>query len=265
MIWNLIPAAVMPLAGMLFVLWLISIATGRVSFIDSFWGVGFVIVAWAAADAAGGWSAIGNSARLVLVLVTLWGLRLGGYLLLRFLREGEDRRYVRLAGERTGLRRHVWSLTMVFGLQGLLILIIAAPLIGVMGDTPREIGAAGLAGAALWGVGVFFEWVGDWQLVRFRGVPDNEGKVLDTGLWAWTRHPNYFGDACLWWGLWLASGQWWAVFAPALMTFLLMKWSGKPMLEAGLRKRKPDYAAYIERTSGFFPRPPARGNRHAGP
>lgn len=239
----------------LVVLWLISILINRVSFIDSFWGVGFVVIGWAAATSL---VEIGPLQTITLLLVTLWGLRLGVYLLKRFLSDGEDTRYVRLTKGKEGIARHLFTLWFVFGLQGLLMLIISAPVIAVFAKPPAPLDVYAYAGVALWSVGAFFEWVGDWQLTRFKADPANKGKVLDTGLWAWTRHPNYFGDTCVWWGIWLVSHDLSVVFAPALMTFLLVKWSGVPLLEAGLKKRRSGYSAYIERTSSFFPRPPKR-------
>ena len=132
----------------------------------------------------------------------------------------------------------------------------------VAAGSTQPIGPLALAGLALWVVGVFFEWVGDWQLARFRADPANKGQVMDRGLWRYTRHPNYFGDACAWWGIWLAaaSASWWVaaatVIGPLFLTFPLTRWSGKPLLEAGLAKRRPGYAEYVTRTSGFVPWPP---------
>lgn len=241
----------------LLMLWLVSIAINRVSFIDAFWGVGFVVVGWAAASDLPG---LGVMQALTLALVTLWGLRLGFYLLRRFLAEGEDRRYVRMTKNKQGMARHLFTLWFVFGLQGGLMLVISAPVIAALARPPAALDVFAYAGVALWIFGAFFEWVGDWQLSRFKADKANEGKVLDTGLWAWTRHPNYFGDTCIWWGIWLVGHDLTVVFAPMVMTFLLMKWSGVPLLEAGLKKRRPDYADYIARTSSFFPRPPKQRN-----
>jgi len=241
------------LSGVLLSLWIISILIGRVSFIDAFWGVGFVVVAWAAASQL---VEIGPMQTVVLVLVTLWGLRLGLYLLRRFLRDGEDSRYVRMTKGKEGVSRHIFTLWFVFGLQGALMLIISAPLVSAMAQPSAQLDLFAYAGIALWVVGAFFEWIGDLQLSRFKADPNSEGKVLDTGLWAWTRHPNYFGDTCVWWGIWLVGHDLTVIFAPAVMTFLLMKWSGVPLLEKGLKKRRPGYEDYIKRTSSFFPRPP---------
>ena len=121
-----------------------------------------------------------------------------------------------------------------------------------------------LVGAALWLVGILFEWVGDWQLARFKADPANAGQVMDRGLWRYTRHPNYFGDACVWWGIWIAaaSAGWWVaaatVIGPLFLTFTLTRWSGAPLLEGGMKKSRPGYAAYKARTSAFFPLPPKK-------
>ena len=122
---------------------------------------------------------------------------------------------------------------------------------------PAPLGALAWAGLAVWSVGVFFEWVGDWQLARFRADPASKGRVLDTGLWRYTRHPNYFGDACAWWGIWLVAAETgpgvWTFVGPALLTWTLMKWSGAPTVEGRMKRTRPDYAAYVARTSGFVP------------
>lgn len=243
------------LGGVLLSLWIISILIGRVSFIDAFWGVGFVVVAWASASQL---VEIGPMQTVVLALVTLWGLRLGLYLLRRFLRDGEDSRYVRMTKGKAGVSRHIFTLWFVFGLQGVLMLVISAPLVSAMAQPSAQLDLFAYAGIAFWVIGAFFEWVGDLQLSRFKTDPNSEGKVLDTGLWAWTRHPNYFGDTCVWWGIWLVGHDLTVIFAPAVMTFLLMKWSGVPLLEKGLKKRRPGYEDYIKRTSSFFPLPPKK-------
>ena len=234
-------------------LWFISIARGHVSFIDAFWGTGFVITAFAAAFSL---PDLGGVQILTLTLLSLWGFRLSAYLLWRYLSHGEDERYKKILGPREGLSRHIYSLFIVFILQGALILIVSAPVIGTLAAAPRAIDGFAVAGTLLWALGFYFETVGDWQLMRFKADPANEGKLMDKGLWAWTRHPNYFGDFCVWWGIWLINQDLTLVYAPLMMSFILIRWSGVPMTERGLMKRKPGYARYMERTNAFFPRPP---------
>ena len=241
------------LTASLILLWIISIFRGHVSFIDAFWGTGFVIVGIAAA-----WhrTPLGPNQILMLVLLALWGIRLSVYLLRRYLSHGEDRRYIKIIGDRTGISRHLYTLGIVFALQGALILLISAPIIGVLAAPAHPLDGWAIAGLVVWAIGAFFEWGGDWQLSRFKADPANEGKVLDSGLWALTRHPNYFGDACVWFGLWLIGHDLLLIASPMIMAFLLMKWSGVPMLERSLKKRRVGYTDYINRTSAFFPRPP---------
>ena len=156
---------------------------------------------------------------------------------------------------------------VVFGPQALLLFMTSLPAqIGILAAaSPAPIGLLGWAGFALWLTGMVFESVGDAQLKAFRADPASKGKVLDTGLWRYTRHPNYFGDCCAWWGIWLvaAEGGAWVALAsligPLFLTFTLTRWSGKPLLEKGLAKSRPGYADYVARTSGFIPWPPKRG------
>lgn len=244
------------------VLWAYAVRIEDVSFIDAFWGAGMALVAlfaWLRLESAG------PLANLLLAMTALWGLRLGIHLLRRWLREGEDKRYARmLARDKAAGRFARAALTRVFLGQALLLLLVSSPAhLGILaaGETARP-GALAWAGAALWLVGIAFEWIGDWQLAQFRADPGNAGQVMDKGLWAWTRHPNYFGDACAWWGIWLVAAEagWWVAAAtvagPIFLTFTLMRWSGAPLLEAGLAKSRPGYAAYQARTPAFFPRPP---------
>jgi len=237
----------------MFLLWIVSIYTGNVSFIDAFWGTGFLV---ATGTAAYQLPVLGERQLLAIILLILWGARLSMYLLRRYLDHGEDPRYIRMTAGKTGVQRHFFTAWFVFGLQGVFILAIGAPIFGLLAAPPGPLDFASFAGSLLWLIGVIFEWTGDYQLSQFRKNSDNASKVLDTGLWAWTRHPNYFGDACVWWGLWFIGHDWSVIYAPALMTFLLLKWSGVPLLEKSLKKRRPDYAAYCERTSNFFPLPP---------
>jgi steroid 5-alpha reductase family enzyme len=199
---------------------------------------------------------------LQLALVTLWGLRLGIYLLNRNWGKDEDYRYAAMR-RRVGPSYSWKSIYLVFGFQGVLILSVSLPIQAVQGlPSPTPLGPIDALASVLFGIGFFFEAVGDHQLTRFKANSENEGKVMDRGVWAWTRHPNYFGDALQWWALGLFAlsvpGAAWTLVGPALMTFLLLRISGVHLLERGLRKRKPDYKAYAARTPSFIPRPPRR-------
>jgi steroid 5-alpha reductase family enzyme len=184
------------------------------------------------------------------------------YLARRNLGKGEDSRYAEMRrrhGERWPLR----SLVVVFWLQGALMWVVSLPVqVGMSDATPAGLGALDWIGTALWGVGFAFESVGDLQLARFKDDPANRGRVMDRGLWRCTRHPNYLGDFCVWWGIWLvalATGSaWWTVAGPALMSVLLIRVSGAALLERSLVRRREGYADYVARTSAFFPWPPRR-------
>lgn len=237
-------------------LWLLSLRLRDASIVDPFWGTGFVIIAWATLLISG---STADRSLLLLSLITVWGLRLSGYLLWRNWGKDEDFRYRAMRG-RYGDRFRWISLPLVFGLQGAIMWIVALPVQAGMGshrDLP--LGWLDAAGVLLWALGFVFETVGDWQLARFKSNPINRSRVMDRGLWSWTRHPNYFGDFCVWWGIFLVAlsgGDWWTIVSPALMSYLLLKVSGVAMLERTIADRRPEYRDYIRRTSGFFPRPP---------
>lgn len=250
-------------AGIIFVLttalWAVSVAVRDTSIVDIFWGAGFVVVAWATYAAADG---AADRRLLLAVLTTLWGLRLTVHLARRNLGKGEDYRY-RAMRARHGDRWPLRSLWAVFWGQGVLMWIVSLPVqAGQIDATPDALGGLDLAGTLVFAVGLAFEAVGDWQLTRFKADPANVGRVMDRGLWAWTRHPNYFGDFTVWWGLYLvalATGSaWWSIVGPIVMSVLLIRVSGAALLEKSLAKRRPGYAEYVARTSGFFPRPPRR-------
>ena len=241
-------------------LWALSLRLRDVSIVDPAWGPAFVVVA-----AAGLLAGNGDGARrgLVLGLTAAWGLRLGGHLLRRKLAEpGEDRRYAVMRRRRP--RFALWSLGAIFGFQGLLVLIVSLPL-QVGADRPAGLALSAVPGVAVFLIGLGFEAIGDEQLRRFKADPANAGRVMDQGLWRYTRHPNYFGDACVWWGLWLivlpAGGTWWTLIGPVVMTVLLTRVSGAKLLEQGMAGRRPEYVDYVNRTSGFVPLPPRRGSR----
>ena len=236
------------------VLWLLSLKLRNAAIADIFWGSGFVLLAafycLQTPD--------GPLPRkvLLLALVAVWGLRLTIHLFLRNRGKPEDFRYAKWR-QQYGHRWWWRSYLQVFVLQGLLMWLISAPLLAA--QLPGGSGAFAafdIIGAVIWLIGFYFEAAGDWQLTRFKANPENAGKVLDTGVWRYTRHPNYFGDAVQWWGFYLiavANGGWWSIFSPLVMTYLLLKVSGVAMLESELQKRKPDYQRYIRRTNAFFP------------
>jgi len=235
-------------------LWLLSLLLKDASIIDSFWGAGFVIVNWIYFIFA----APGAGFRPLLLggLVTIWGLRLSLHIFLRNRGRGEDFRYAKWRAEE-GERWWWLSFVRVFLLQGTLLLVISAPLLAVQtGSGSDGPGWLDWLGVAVWLVGFFFEAVGDAQLARFKADPANKGQVMRRGVWRYTRHPNYFGDAAQWWGYYLiaaAAGGWWTVFAPLLMTVLLVRVSGAALLERTLKEQKPGYAEYVATTSGFVP------------
>jgi steroid 5-alpha reductase family enzyme len=241
--------------ALMILLWLLSLRLKDASIVDIFWGLGFVITYWVVT-----W--IANTpltARIILlgVLVTLWGLRLAIHIYQRNHGQPEDFRYAKW---RVDAGQSWWwqSFFKVFLLQGVLLWIIAPPLVAVHTSIPNPLKCecTDLTGAALWLIGFMFEAGGDYQLKKFKSNPANKGKLLTTGYWSVTRHPNYFGDAAQWWGFYLiafSAGAWWTIFSPIIMTYLLLKISGVVMLEKTLKETKPGYAEYIARTSAFFP------------
>jgi steroid 5-alpha reductase family enzyme len=240
-------------------LWLASLALRNASIVDIFWGFGFVVAALSYFVLGDGYD---GRKLLVLVLVCVWGLRLSGYIGWRNLGHGEDYRYVTMR-DRAGPAFWWRSYFQVFLLQGVLLWVISAPLLASMhSEDPDQFAPTDALGTTVWSLGIFFEAVGDFQLARFKADPANKGKVMRTGLWRYTRHPNYFGDATVWWGLWvIAAGTpwgWATVFAPTIMTMLLLRVSGVALLERTITKRRPEYADYIESTSAFVPWFPKR-------
>ena len=244
-------------------LWLISIRIQDPSFIDSWWPLGMVVMAVTSYAITGG---RGPHALALTLLCAVWGLRLGIYLLWRWRKHGADRRYATMMGKAKTERGWGYakaSLLLVFALQMPLQFAVSLPVqLGQIHATTL-LGPIAWVGIALAIIGIGFESLGDWQLMRFKADPANNGKVLDTGLWRYTRHPNYFGDACAWWGLYLIAADTGLVGAlsilgPVLITFLLTKWSGVPTVEGRMRRKRPDYESYVARTSGFIPLPPKK-------
>lgn len=255
-----LPASAAAVLGAMILLWLLSLRLRDASIADPFWGAGFVLATWTAALAADG----GGARRaLALALVTVWGLRLSLHLLRRNLGHGEDRRYAAMRAAH-GDRFWIVSLGTVFLLQGGLILLVSLPLQLAVARTGPALGLLDAAGVALFALGLAFEAVADLQLARFKADPANRGRVMDRGLWRLTRHPNYFGDATLWWGLGLlgvAAGAPWSLLSPAVMTWLLLRVSGVSLLERDIAERRPGYREYVRRTSAFFPWFPRRAER----
>ena len=250
------------LLALLTALWFISIRIKDASIIDIFWGPACALPAVLTFLRTDG----GDPRALVLtVLVTLWAARLGIYLGQRNLGHGEDIRYQKMrAGRGSDEAFARWSLTRVFWLQGVIAWFVSFPVqLGQFGDNVFGAGAFGWlawAGVLVFAVGLGFEAIGDWQLKRFKANPANKGKLMTRGLWAYTRHPNYFGDAAVWTGLTLIALESpygvWTLASPAVMAFFLVKVSGKAMTERLMEQKYPDYADYKRRVSGFIPMPP---------
>jgi steroid 5-alpha reductase family enzyme len=253
-------AAALAIVVLMGVVLTISLRTSNWSVIDTFWGLGFVVIAivgyLVTRDAGDG------GRRLVALLVpAVWGLRLAGYIHWRNHGKPQDPRYTALLRRRTG-PLIPFVVRTIFWAQGWVMWVVAIPITVAMVEDARPNALTWIA-VALAAVGLFFEAVGDVQLARFRSDPANAGKIMDRGLWSWTRHPNYFGDLCVMFALWLvACGAWIGVatvFAPVLMTYMLLQKTGKRMLDRRMARTRGDaYAAYAARTSGLIPRPPRK-------
>ena len=243
-------AAIMLVAGLA---WVVSILIRDVSFVDSLWSLFFLLAAVMFALDAGD---LTPRAQIVLACVLLWSLRLSLHITIRNWGEPEDYRYQKIR-ENNEPGFVVKSLYIVFGLQGLLAWIIAIPLMPAI-NSGAPLNPIDIMALVVFAIGLFFEAVGDWQLSRFKASARSAGQVLDTGLWRYTRHPNYFGEFCIWWAFWLfaaSAGAWWTIYAPLLMSFLLLRVSGVAMLEKDIGERRPAYAEYIRNTNAFFPGP----------
>lgn len=228
---------------------------GRFNVVDVTWGLGFVGVAVVAAVLGSG-----DLVRrlLLLVMVAVWGLRLASHMVAKSAGKGEDPRYEALLRGDFSAGNVVRKIFMIQGAAGWFV-SLPLQVSAVLGPTPTWLIPVLYVGVALWAVGMFFEAVGDYQLRRFKADPANKGVVMDRGLWAWTRHPNYFGDSAVWWGIWLASIAGWisllTVLSPALMTYFLVYATGARLLEKHMKDR-PGFREYCSRTSFFIPRPP---------
>jgi steroid 5-alpha reductase family enzyme len=250
---NLSVAAVVMVAA-----WFAHLVFGKVSVVDSFWGIGFAGIAWTTFFLADG-----DPGRkwLIAVLVSAWALRLSGHLTRRNWGKPEDPRYAEMR-DRNPLNFTLRSLFTIFLLQAAILWIVSLPVQLGMRPGAEAMTWLDWTGLALWCFGFFWEVMGDEQLHRFKSDPANRGKVLAFGLWRYTRHPNYFGESMMWWALFLvacsAQSGWLSFPGPLVLTLLLLKVSGISMTERKMRERHPDYEDYVRRTSAFLPRPPRR-------
>jgi len=236
-------------------LWLVALKLKDVSIVDCFWGPGFAVVAVTTALLV---TPAGVQAKIIGALTFLWAMRLGAYLTWRKWGEGEDPRYSAFMDKVPANKKAWFAFQRIFGMQGVILWVISIPVqLGMILPMPPAIGPFMIFGILLWIVGFAFETIGDWQMMQFKADPANHGKIMDRGLWRYTRHPNYFGDAAVWFGLWFMACEnpWnvFTVFAPIWMTYLLLKVTGAALLERRLKRAKPEYEAYVKRTSGFVP------------
>lgn len=231
--------------------WLLSLARSNVTHVDSMWSLFFMLASYICVAFM---ADLSLRAMLISGLVTIWSLRLCVYLSIRNWGPHEDSRYV-LIRQNNQPNFAFKSIYIIFGLQAILAWIISISLFGAV-SSGAGLNGLDYIGFAFSVFGLIWEIVADWQLSRFKAIPSNKGKVLNTGLWRYSRHPNYFGEACVWWGFYLialAGGAWWALISPVLMTLLLLKISGVSLLESTIVERRPAYADYIKNTNAFFP------------
>lgn len=250
--WGLVA-----ILGLATLTWIVSVLKRDVSIVDSVWA--FMLLAAATVYATGA-EPYTERTTLILTLVALWALRLSGHIIHRNWGEPEDQRY-------QDIRRkyepnfELKSLGLIFWFQAGLAWIISMPLWPAL-TIPVDWGTFDVFAVTVWTVGMIFEGIGDWQLSRFKADPANRGKVMDQGLWRYTRHPNYFGECLIWWGFFLfamPSGAWWSVVGPLLLTYMLLKFSGVSLVEQTIVERRPAYREYIARTNTFIPGPPKQG------
>jgi steroid 5-alpha reductase family enzyme len=245
---------------MLAVTFLVAVKLGRHAVVDTAWGIGIALAALVSLLASAGH---GQPARRYLLLAAsvVWGLRLAGYVSWRNRGQGEDPRYRDLLSRAKG-NQNVYALRTVYLLQAAILWLACLPVQAGMLER-AQVGPLAVVGGLLWLAGFVFESVGDWQLARFKADPAHRGLIMDRGLWRYTRHPNYFGDFCMWWGLFLIALGSWAevplIIAPLLMTYILTRGTGQRLTDQRMAATRPQYADYAARTSGFIPLPPRRG------
>ena len=255
-IWSTARVGLVCVVGFSSLIWLLSLKLRDASIVDRVWGLIFLVLSASYTFTAG---ALDVRKVVVLCLVAIWSIRLSVHIHIRNRGHAEDYRYQAMRAEHGPAKFWWYSFFSVFLLQAILAFFISAPLLSVAHFSgPPTVTVFDVAGLLIWSIGFYFEAVGDWQLVRFKKNPSNKGKLLTTGLWSLTRHPNYFGDATLWWGFFLlaVSVPWGALtfFGPLLMTFFIIKVSGVQLLEKNLVSSKPGYEAYIKDTPAFVPR-----------
>lgn len=239
-----------------FLAWIISLIVKDASIADVFWGLGFILVSLLTYIFFPGYTV---RATVIVVLILLWGLRLSVYIFYRKRGKGEDHRYTAMRNKNP---RNFWiiSLFKVFWLQGLLLILISlSAQIGIAADRPAEIVFTDYIGSLIWLTGFIFETVADIQLYTFINNPANAGKVMNKGLWYYSRHPNYFGESLMWWGIFIIAlpvpyGIF-TILSPLLITYMLLKVSGVTLLESSLKEKRPEYVEYIKTTSAFIPLP----------
>ena len=234
------------------ILWIASRIKRDVGIVDSFWSL--MILAASACFLYFGDTVLSERGVLVLILLSIWSIRLAAHITWRNWGQPEDSRYQDI--RKNNQPYFEWkSLYIIFLLQAFLAVIVAMPLMSIF-NSSEAINIIDVIALTLWSFGMIFEVISDLQLARFKSVPSNHGKVMNTGFWRYSRHPNYFGEFCIWWAFFLfavASGYWWSIISPLLMTILLLKVSGVSLLESTITERRPDYASYIRTTNAFFP------------
>jgi steroid 5-alpha reductase family enzyme len=257
-VWQVWFGGLLAVLVLMTVVWGISVVRRDASIVDRVWGLAFIVAVVTYAALGDG---TGTRTALVVTLVTIWGLRLSVHITARNWGAGEDERYVRMR-ERHPESFAVTSLFRVFWVQAVLAWVISLPLLAATTRaTAGGLGWLDVLGLVVWLVGFVFEAGGDWQLSRFLADPANRGTVMDRGLWRYTRHPNYFGDTTVWWGLFLfalATGAWWSALGPALLTFVIVRISGVAMTERGMSagsSKRTGYDEYVRRTNAFIPGP----------
>ena len=255
-------AALLALQGVTFA---VALRAGKHSVVDTAWGIGIALAALAAFLTSIGHGDPGRRA-LLLAASALWGLRLAVYVGWRNHGKPEDPRYADMLDKAKG-SKNLYALRMVYLLQAAILWLATVPVQLGMLEKAR-VGPVAVAGVVLFAVGFAFESIGDWQLARFKANPARQGQIMDRGLWRYTRHPNYFGDFCMWWGLFAISAGSWrelpALAGPLLMSFILTRGTGARMTDTRMTASRPQYADYVARTSGFIPLPPKRApKRHA--